>query len=329
MTLGATITDACGVAPGSACRWVWDRTHNETLAKITDWLVARPLRIALILLGAYIVDRLVRRAIRKLVERITRESAEDLRRGGDGGDRLWLERIRERDERARQRTLTLGAVLRSGASVIVFGLAALLCLGELDISLGPLIAGAGVAGIALGFGAQSLVRDFLAGIFIVLEDQYGVGDTVNLGEASGTVEKVTLRTTALRDIDGTLWVVPNGEIRRVANRSQRWARAVLDVRIDYDADLDRSLEVARQTAASFYDANADSGDMLEAPEVLGVESFLDGAAVLRITVKTEPGRQFVVARAMRVALKQGFDAAGIRALTGVTGPPPPAPPPKQ
>jgi moderate conductance mechanosensitive channel len=320
--LAATITDACGAAPGSACSWVWHRTHNETLAKITDWLVARPLRITLILLGAYVIDRLVRRGIRKLVDRITRETDEALR-GGDGGDRLWLERLRERNERARQRTVTLGAVLRSGASVIIYGLAALMCLGELDISLGPLIAGAGIAGIAIGFGAQSLVRDFLAGIFIVLEDQYGVGDTVNLGaEASGTVEKVTLRTTSLRDLDGTLWVVPNGEIRRVANRTQRWARAVLDMRVDYDADLNRALDVARDAATSFYEANADSDDMIEAPEVLGVESFLDGAAVLRITVKTEPGRQFAVARSMRVALKQAFDSAGIRVVAGATAPPP-------
>jgi small conductance mechanosensitive channel len=201
------------------------------------------------------------------------------------------------------------------ASVIIYGLALLLCLGELDINLGPLIAGAGIAGIAIGFGAQSLVRDFLAGVFIVLEDQCGVGDNVSLGEAAGAVEKVTLRTTWLRDLDGTLWVVPNGEIRRVANHSQRWARAVLDVRLAADADIDRSLDVARAAARALYDNRAAGDAVLEAPEVLGIESFVEGAPVLRITVKTDPGRQTEVARRLRVELRRAFDAAGI-SMTG-------------
>jgi small-conductance mechanosensitive channel len=145
----------------------------------------------------------------------------------------------------------------------------------------------------------------------VLEDQYGVGDDINLGEASGAVEKVTLRTTWLRDIQGTLWVVPNGEIKRVANRSQRWARALLDLRVSADADLDRAIEVARRGARDYFEHGDDKDLLLGEPKVLGVESFVDGAAVLRVTAKTKPGDQYRVTRSLRVALRRAFDAAGI------------------
>jgi small-conductance mechanosensitive channel len=319
----ADLADACGADPGTVCEWVFDTTDNERLAEVADWLVHSPLRIALILLTAVLVNVLVRRSLARLVERVTRERAAEVEASNRFVDRQWIEVLRERNERARQRALTLAAVLRNIASVIIYGLATLLALGELDIQLGPLIAGAGIAGIAIGFGAQSLVRDFLAGIFIVLEDQYGVGDDVSLGDAAGSVEKVTLRTTWLRDLDGTLWVVPNGEIRRVANRSQRWARAVLDVRLPADADIDRAIEVARDAARTFYEIRVAGDAVLEAPDVLGVESFVDGGAVLRVTVKTEPGRQFAVTRQLRVDLRRAFDAADISGVTDtVTAPKP-------
>jgi small conductance mechanosensitive channel len=309
--LAADLADACGSDPGAVCEWVFDATDNEALAEVADWLVHKPLKIGIILLVALVVNALVHRALARFVDRLTRERAAEVEASNRVADRQWIEVLRERNVRAQQRAITLAAVLRNVASVIIYGLAALLCLGELDINLGPLIAGAGIAGIAIGFGAQSLVRDFLAGVFIVLEDQYGVGDNVSLGEAAGAVEKVTLRTTWLRDLDGTLWVVPNGEIRRVANHSQRWARAVLDVRLAPDTDIDRALEVARSAAQTFYD-NRSAGDaVLEVPQVLGIESFVDGAPVLRITDKTEPGRQTDVARRLRVELRRAFDEAGI------------------
>jgi moderate conductance mechanosensitive channel len=315
----ATLTEACGADPGFVCEWVFDVTDNARFAKLANWLVERPLRIVLILLVALVVDRLLRRTIVRLVERLAREHDEELR-SASAGDRLWLERLGERSERSRQRTLTLGGVLRNMASVVIFGFALLLVLGELEVNLGPLIAGAGIAGVAIGFGAQSLVRDFFTGMFIVLEDQYGVGDTVNLGEAQGTVERVSLRTTWVRDLEGTRWVVPNGEIRRVANKSQRWARAVLDVRVALDADLELAITVAREACRKYYDERRDRRELLEPPEVLGVESFLDAAAVVRITAKTEPGMQFAVARGLRVALKQAFDAAGVRGVAGMSSP---------
>jgi small-conductance mechanosensitive channel len=184
------------------------------------------LKVVAILAGAFVLNLLAQRSINHLVHRLidereTREAEREERlQGGDAerkASRLaWLA---ERNERAKQRAGALGAMLRSAATIIIFTIAIIMVLGELNISLGPLIAGAGIVGIALGFGAQSLVRDFLSGIFIVAEDQYGVGDIVDVGEASGVVEEVTLRVTRLRDVEGTLWHVPNGQIMRVGNKS--------------------------------------------------------------------------------------------------------------
>lgn len=303
------LQQACGTDPGSFCEWVLDLTDSRRAAQFADWFISRPLRIALIVLVAWTVNVLARRTIRKLVDRLVREGSSS-RPLGATIDRAKAELLRERAERARQRTVTMGAVLRSIATFAIFVMALLLCLGELGIDLAPLLAGAGIAGIAIGFGAQSLVRDFLAGMFIVLEDQYCVGDTVDLGDAKGTVEKVTLRTTTVRDLEGTLWVVPNGEIKRVANKSQLWARAVVDLRVAYDADLELALRVIRDRAGAIVH---DEPRALEEPDVLGVESFTDGAVVVRVTVRTEPGAQFHVARALRAGLKQALDEAGVRA----------------
>jgi moderate conductance mechanosensitive channel len=310
----ATLTDACGQDPGAFCEWVFDTTDSRRVAQFADWFISRPLQIALIVLLAWIANVLARRAIRRLVDRLVRERSAPAWSPLSHLDRTRAEYLHERAERARQRTVTMGAVLRSIASFVIFALALLSCLGELGIELAPLVAGAGIAGIAVGFGAQSLVRDFLAGMFIVIEDQYGVGDTVDLGEAKGTVEKVTLRTTSLRDIEGTLWVVPNGEIKRVANKSQLWARALVDMRVSYDADLDQALAIIRESATAIVDAEPRA---IEAPDVLGVESFTDGAVVVRITVKTEPGAQFHIARELRAGIKRSLEDAGIHAVPTV------------
>lgn len=314
----APLADACGNDPSSFCEWVFDTTDSKHFAQFADWFISRPLRIALIVLIAWLVNTLARRAIRRLVDRLVRERSSGTRSPLMYLDRAHTDRLLERTERAHQRTVTMGAVLRGIATFAIFVLTLLLCLGELGIDLAPLIAGAGIAGIAVGLGAQSLVRDFLAGVFIVIEDQYGVGDTVDIGEAKGTVEKVTLRTTLVRDLEGTLWVVPNGEIKRVANKSQLWARAVVDLRVAYDADLDEALEVIRIGATTVIENESRA---LEAPEVLGVESFIDGAVVIRVTVKTEPGAQFHIARELRARLKIALDAAGIQATPTALRPP--------
>ncbi len=202
-------------------------------------------------------------------------------------------------------------MLRSVASITIYTVAIIMVLGEFDVSLGPLLAGAGIAGVALGFGAQSLVRDFLSGIFILIEDQYGVGDIVDLGEATGTVEEVTLRVTRVRDVRGTLWHVPNGEIRRVGNQSQLWARVILDVAVAYDTDITAASAVIKEVADALWREGLATAPILEEPEIWGVENFGPDAIVLRLAAKTEPGSQWALSRELRLRLKRAFDDRGI------------------
>jgi small conductance mechanosensitive channel len=211
--------------------------------------------------------------------------------------------------RAEQRIEALASVLRSVASFTIMAVAAVMILGELGVELGPLIAGAGIIGVALGFGSQSLVRDFLSGIFILVEDQFGIGDIVNLdGTTSGVVEAVSLRTTRLRAVDGTVWHVPNGEIRRVGNMSQHWSRALLDIEVAYATDLSRAQDVIRDVAHAVWD---EDGHVLEEPEVWGVEELGAHGVVIRLVVKTTPSEQYRVSRALRERLKVAFDEEGI------------------
>lgn len=255
-----------------------------------DWIVVKPIRIILILLVASVLALLVRRAIRRVAARIA---------GRGGGS-----------ARAAQRSSTLGHVLGGSATAAIYVIAAMLCLSELGVALGPLLAGAGVVGVALGFGAQTLVRDVLNGLFVVIEDQYGVGDVVDLGDAVGTVESVTLRATRVRGLDGTLWHVPNGEIRRAGNKSQGWARAILDIPVAYDADVEKVSAVISRTAEAVWKSEL-RDQIVESPELWGVESFGPDSVNLRLAVKTVPGAQWAVARTLRARLKQAFDEAGI------------------
>ncbi len=211
----AEILRACGPDPRVVCQRVLDWTGSDALAQFTDWIVRTPLKIGIVLIGAVILTAVLRRVIHRFATRL-RSATTTMKRRRPAS-------ISESEAAARleNRVTTLSTALVSVASIIVWTIAMLTVLGELDVNLGPLIAGAGIAGVALGFGAQSLVRDFLAGVFILVEDQYGVGDLVDVGPASGTVERVTLRVTRLRDEEGVIWYVPNGEIRRVGNSSQR------------------------------------------------------------------------------------------------------------
>ena len=184
-------------------------------------------------------------------------------------------------------------------------------LSELGVNIAPIIASAGIVGLALGFGAQSLVRDFLAGIFIFIEDQYGVGDVVDVGEANGTVEAVTLRMTRLRDIEGVVWYVPNGEILRVGNKSQGYAVAVVDLPIAHSADVEEATELAGTTATERAARDDIADDVLETPEVLGVDKIGPEGVTLRITVRVNPGRQWAVQRALIGAITDAFDDHGV------------------
>ena len=230
------VIDACGVDPGALCEWVYDQTGNETLAKLSDWLVGTPLTVLCIVVGAWILAHLTRRYLARVVRGVMmRQNSLPVKQLG----RVGIGDGEQVDPRLEARAASISGVVGGTAGVIIWVIALITVLGELGIDLGPLIAGAGIAGIALGFGAQSIVKDFLAGLFVLIEDQYGIGDTVDLGEAVGTVQEITLRKTVLRAQDGTVWHVPNGEVIRVGNKSQIYSVAIVDVTVAYSSDIDR------------------------------------------------------------------------------------------
>ncbi|HKX75580.1 MAG TPA: mechanosensitive ion channel family protein [Acidimicrobiia bacterium] len=319
------LAEACGSDPTATCRFVYGLTENTSLAQTAD-LLFRPFKAVLILAAAVILVRILRRLIDRTVARVTAMQArqaleidsEDVPNEQDSPPRtrqlLSLRRAERAAiivERGRQRAETIGAVLKNTAAVFMYAVATLVALGEFNINLGPLLASAGIVGVALGFGAQSLVKDFLSGVFMFLEDQYGVGDVVDVGEASGVVEAISLRTTRIRDVNGTLWFVPNGEIRRVGNKSQQWARAVLDVEVAYNTDLSKAMRVIKEVADQLWREGLDEATITEEPEIWGVESFGENSIVIRLAIKTEAGEQWATARMVRQRLKEAFDREGI------------------
>jgi small conductance mechanosensitive channel len=299
----------CGDPPGFFCEEVLNRTENRTLAEIADFMIGKPLTILVILLGAVIVNRFVTRAIKRTLQTLhsgaVRERIGAVRRRAPSA----LLETEVTSLRAEQRISALTSVLRSITTAVIFTIAGFLVLGEVGLNLAPLLAGAGVLGLAIGFGSQALVKDFLSGLFILVEDQFGVGDIVDLdGSTSGTVEAVSLRTTRLRSVDGTVWHVPNGDIRRVGNKSQHWSRALLDIDVAYDTDIDHAKAVIQRVADELWQ---ERDDILEAPEVWGVESLGPHSVVIRLVVKTRPSDQYAVSRELRQRLKEAFDAEGI------------------
>ena len=321
--IAATLADACGADAGAVCSLVFDMTGSSNAARIAE-VAARPIK-ALIILGlAWVVNRMVRRWVDHVVEgwlerRSTAE--EEARKQSDEAEDLIdslrdaaLRRARllvDQQERSSQRTRTLGAVLRSIASITIYGIAVMMALAEFDVNLGPLIAGAGIVGVAIGFGAQSLVRDFLSGVFMLLEDQYGVGDVVDVGDTVGVVEEVKLRSTQVRDINGTLWHIPNGSIRRVANMSQDWGRVVLDVEVAYETDIAAATAVIKDVADGVWEDQLPSATITEEPAILGVQNFGESSVAIRLMAKTEPGEHWATARELRARLKVALDEAGI------------------
>ena len=278
-------------------------------SEIVEFLVDKPLKIVVILLLAFIANRVARkgmkRALRTLQSGAVQERLGSLRAATPEA----LLATTEHSLRAEQRIEALASVLRSLVTFVIYAVALFMILGEVGIELGPLLAGAGIIGVALGFGSQSLVKDFLSGVFILIEDQFGVGDIVNLdGETSGTVEAVSLRTTRLRSVDGTVWHVPNGEIRRVGNQSQHWSRALIDVEVAYETDLDHAQAVIAGVA---HEIAAGDSDVLDEPEVWGVEALGANGVMIRLVVKTRPSQQYRVSRELRARLKTAFEREGI------------------
>ena len=307
------LADACGESNrGFVCERVFDWTGNDSLATAADWLLDRPIRIALVLVAAWIVTRIVKRAIVRFTKRVAAApSSSRLQKLREKGPVRALSDEVERS-RSESRAETLGSVLRSVAVAVIWTFAALIVLGEIGVNLGPLIAGAGIGGIALGFGSQEVVKDFLSGLFMLIEDHYGVGDVVDLGYATGTVEEVSLRSTTIRDVKGTVWHIPNGQIARVGNFSQLWSRALIDVEVAYDTDLRLAMGVITQVANDFWEDPEWGGDELaECPDVWGVQYLGSSGIALRVAVKTEPSMQWSVERELRLRLKEAFDEAGI------------------
>jgi moderate conductance mechanosensitive channel len=280
------------------CDQAYDWTENATVAEIADIVIGKPLAIA----GLLILGIAVRWLLHRVIDRMIRRAET-----GVLPDRVNIATSTRRVQRAQ----TMGSLLKSvvtGVLVAVFGT---MILSEVGVNIAPIIASAGIIGIALGFGAQSLVKDFLSGTFMIFEDQYGVGDVVDIGEAIGTVEAVTLRITRLRDLNGTVWYVPNGEILRVGNMSQNWARAVIDVSVAYSEDLARVKRILLEVAKDLYEDDEFNELIIEEPEVTGVEMLAADSVNLRVMLKTLPLEQWAVGRELRQRIKARFDHEGI------------------
>jgi small conductance mechanosensitive channel len=308
-----TDSPACSRDDVSVCGITLRLTGDERLAQILGVVLGTPLRIFLLVVVALIVRRVLHRLIERMADRIALARPDTDTPDQDrptvaaailGASALLSSR---RELRAR----TLASLLKSLTTAVIGAVLALMILAELNFQVAPLLASAGVVGVALGIGCQSLVRDFVAGIFIILEDQYGVGDVVNVGEVSGTVEAVNLRVTRLRDVNGIVWYVRNGEILRVGNQSQGWSRAVLDIAVAKDADIAAARELLLQVGRGLREEAAFRHVVVDDPEVWGVEVLTKDEFVLRLVVKTQPLQQWQVARELRRRIKEGFDTAGI------------------
>jgi small-conductance mechanosensitive channel len=231
-----------------------------------------------------------------------------------------------------QRTRTLVGLLRSVGRVIIFMIFLFMLMSAVGLDLGPLLAGAGVVGLAISFGAQSLVKDVISGLFILIENQFAVGDVVRIEGVSGAVETMTLRMVALRDVHGVVHIVPNGQITKVSNLTRTWSRVVLDVGVAYKEDIDRVVEVMREVGRELWDDPDWRPLLVEPAEVPGIESFDTSAVTIRMTAKTLPLKQWDVARELRRRLKRRFDQESIeipfphqKLVWEGTGPPPQAP----
>ncbi|MEQ8833491.1 MAG: mechanosensitive ion channel family protein [Miltoncostaeaceae bacterium] len=289
--------------------WLGEGPTVRLLAGWADVLVQTLVIVVVAWIAVRLAKRIIRRAVRRRQQPVSQEgAAARMRRGLSFSD----PDIAVSSVRRAQRTQALGALAESVTKAVIWVIAFLTILGTtFGISLAPLIAGAGILGIALGFGAQGLVRDFLSGVFMLGEDQFGVGDVIDVGDATGTVEGISLRTTRLRDVEGTLWHFPNGEIMRVGNKSQQWSRALLDIGVAYGTDIDLAAHIIDRVAHDLAEDPDYRDELLATPDVWGVQNLGPDSVDIRLVIKTQPGSQWAVAREMRRRIKLAFDAAGI------------------
>ena len=263
-----------------------------TWETIKQYLNDPSIRIALIAVGGFVAVMFFRLITRRIVQRIERPGEEEKRE--------WELRAK-----------TLARITNNFISIAIITVAIFLILSEVGIQIGPLLAAAGIAGLAIGFGAQSLVKDFLSGFFILLENQYRVGDVIKVGDMSGTVEKMTLRITALRDIQGVLHFIPNGEIKSVSNMTYHWSRMLVEVGVAYKENVDKVIETLKSICTEFYADEPWKTDLLEEPQVVGVEALADSQVTIRVTAKTKPLKQWDAMREFRRRVKNKFDELGI------------------
>jgi moderate conductance mechanosensitive channel len=303
--LDPELVDACGVEPAWFCEWAWDLTESRQFARAVDWFVSKPFAALVIVVVAALVNRWLRRAVDALVQRVVARDALTAATLG----RMGLLSGGEAETRMGQRAQTLSSVLRAVVSTVIGTVAVLMVLSTFEINLGPLLAGAGIAGIAVGLGAQTLVRDCIAGFFILLEDQFGVGDTVDIGPAVGVVESVTLRATVVRSPDGTQWTVPNGAILRVGNKSRAWARVGIEVTVGPDVEIADAQRVLHAAVERVSTDHADS--VVREAIIAPVERITAEGTVLRVSVRCTPESQVDLLTDLRIAVRGDLTAAGI------------------
>ena len=264
----------------------------QTIQDLWDvWIIQTAIQIALVLVVAFVLTRLLRRITTKVGNKVSQETT---------------------PIRALQRTETLTRVLSSAGIVVIWVMGTFYILGAIGANLAPLLASVGIIGLAVGFGAQNLVRDVVSGFFILLEDQYGVGDIIEINQvASGKVETLTLRVTGMRALDGTMHYIANGEITHIANRSKDWARAIVDVGVAYKENSEKVRRTLEKVALTSKEDHEIGRSMYAEPEILGVEMLGEYEVTWRIVVDTKPGKQWEVGRALREHIKAAFDEDGI------------------
>lgn len=284
---------------------LFDLEQGSLTAGLLGRIIEPALQVVLIVVLAWIASRLLRRLLRRVLRRMKARPPGAISRSFADSQTIP-------STRRVQRLDALGTVFSSVVGLVVWTIAFVTILGStFGVNVGPLIAGAGILGVALGFGAQDLVKDVLSGMFMLVEDQYGVGDVIDVGEAVGVVEGLGLRTTRIRDVTGTLWHVPNGEIQRVGNMSQQWSRALLDISVAYSADIDEAAAAIKQVADEMAQEEVYRTLFLDEPQIWGVESLAADSVAIRLVIKTKPGEQWPIARELRRRIKLALDAASI------------------
>lgn len=264
---------------------------QETITRLIQWFIVNGLRIGLILILTYLLIRVFRSMSPRMVSRITEK--------GKFG------------EEQRKRVGTLSRIVEQTLTMLALVIAGIIILGQIGINVGPILAGAGILGLAVGFGAQSLVKDVITGFFILLDNRMNVGDVVQVAGVAGLVESINLRMTVLRDLEGKVHFIPNGEIAVVSNLTKEWARCVLNIGVAYKEDTDHVCEILKKVGDELFEVPEFREVILEPLEILGVDAFGDSQVTIKVMFKTLPIKQWMVAREFRRRVKKAFDAEGI------------------